>query len=440
MRLTNLKISIILSVLFLTACVDGDFSTSADETSPKLAKISRIRITDAEVDSAEPSIATDKDGNVYIVWVEHGADKKADVFLQKFDADGKKDGKKIRVNPQAGMGSAWRGDPPTIKIGEDKTVYVGWTGTSNEGAIQTATDVFLSVSNDGGNNFNVPVKVNDDNLPVSRGMHSLGVKGNQVYLAWLDDRHLRPKNHHDKARKSAAKHHSEPNRELYFAGSNDGGKTFSANKKIAEEVCPCCKTTIAIASNGHLYIGWRQVVGEDFRHIAVASSADNGEIFTSATVVSDDQWQINGCPVSGPSLNVKAGGTLQVVWFTAGNAGAQGLYLAESNDNGKTFSSRKNLVEGIVKSSPVLLSEKSTQFVLWEGQVEGTDGTCLKPVSDFSAINHDSLPITVSEGNLPLGAINQGHIFVVNIIRRDKKRGIWLTIWRTEKTEGDFNL
>jgi hypothetical protein len=71
----------------------------------------------------------------------------------------------------------------------------------------------------------------------------------------------------------------ESNRELFVAFSTDSGKTFSPNRKVAENACPCCKTALAVSADGTLYASWRQVLPGNFRHIAVANSTDGGVKF-----------------------------------------------------------------------------------------------------------------------------------------------------------------
>jgi hypothetical protein len=52
-------------------------------------------------------------------------DDLADLYVQKYDANGKISSDRVRVNPTAGEVKAWKGDPPTIAVGQDRTVYVG---------------------------------------------------------------------------------------------------------------------------------------------------------------------------------------------------------------------------------------------------------------------------------------------------------------------------
>src|ERR1041384_1454747 len=148
-----------------------------------------VRVSVPNTEASEPAIATDQDANIYIVYVEHGAEKAADIFLQKFDSGMKPQGDRARVHLNAGEAGAWRGGQPTIKIGADKKIYVGWNARVPvaEGA---ANNLMLSVSSDGGKTFAEPVKVNNDTAPASHGMHAMAVDGEKVYFAWLDERYL----------------------------------------------------------------------------------------------------------------------------------------------------------------------------------------------------------------------------------------------------------
>jgi hypothetical protein len=401
-------------------------SGARDKTSPFV----RVSIPDA--DSAEPNIADAPDGSVYLIWVEHRANKEADIFLQKFDAQRKPVGERVRVNPGAGKATAWRGDPPTVKVGGDNTVYVGWTaGVKVEEGM--ANDLYLSVSRDGGRKFEAPVKVNDDAIPADRGMHSLAVdKNNRIYFSWLDERYLKKassaaaaaeqtKNGIKPEPKDAKHQHVEHNRDVYLAVSKDGGKSFGANKLLASNACPCCKTSLLAAPEGRIYVSWRQVLPDDFRHIAVTSSGDEGDSFAPPTIVSDDKWQIEGCPVSGAGLAVGADNILRTVWYTAGDAGKPGLYLAESKDGGKTFSPRILLYEGRVAGTPLLLSDKTNVLkVVWQ-----SDGKIWQLHTQTAQSGNEKVE-EIGAGGFPAAAIAGEKLFVGFIQNEGDKRSIWL--------------
>ncbi|MET0622468.1 MAG: sialidase family protein, partial [Pyrinomonadaceae bacterium] len=362
-----------------TPTPDAPKATAAAEVAAADAR--RVRVSAEGVNAAEPAVAAAPGGAVYVAWVGHGAGKEADVWVARFDDKGNREGEPARVNPVAGGATAWRGDPPDLTVDDDGTVYVAWTARAAEAG--HATTLYLSASRDGGRSFAPPVKVNDDATVGVHGMHSMAVgRGGRVYLAWLDERNLHQ--HHEApktvegagAKKASGGMHGEQNREVFFAASGDGGRTFSRNRRVASEACPCCQTALAVTGDGRVHVGWRQVLPGDMRHIAVASSEDGGETFAAPVVVSDDRWELRGCPVSGPALAAGDGGGLRVLWFTAGEAGRPGLYSSESSDGGRTFAPRRLLKEGTLRGTPLLLAdERGGLTALFEGANEsGANG------------------------------------------------------------------
>ena len=388
----------------------------------------RVRVSAEGVNAAEPSVAAADGGAVYVAWVGHGAGKEADVWLARFDAKGKRESEPARVNPSAGDATAWRGDPPDVEVAPDGTVYVAWTARAGEAG--HATTLYLSASRDGGRSFAPPVKVNDDARVGVHGMHSLAVgRDGRVYLAWLDERNLH-QHHAPKsgdsadAKKASGGMHGEQNREVFFAASDDGGRTFSQNRRVASEACPCCQTALAVSGEGRVYVGWRQVLPGDFRHIAVAASEDGGETFAAPTVVSDDRWEIRACPVSGPALAAGEGGSLRVLWFTAGAAGQPGLYSSESKDGGRTFSPRSVLKEGNLRGTPMLLRDERGELVavfeganesgsngLWQVRLGGATGDA-PPASPVAG--GDSASATVRDGRLNVAYVAQGGVWLAS--------------------------
>ncbi|HSU25191.1 MAG TPA: sialidase family protein [Pyrinomonadaceae bacterium] len=422
--------------LLLFMCAFSACATRTDIV-PARSDASRtlVQLSSAETDAAEPAAAADGNGNLYVLYVEHAQDKSADLFLRKFDASLNGLGGPVRINPTRGEARAWQGDPPTIKIGPNGDVYVGWTSRSEEGA---GTILWLSVSRDSGASFEPPVKVNDDALPASHGMHSLAVDGrNRVYVAWLDERNLEPEHAVSESRTNAvptngyyvipadhkqhlsgnsgeAERQKEPNSEVFFAISDDGGRTFSANQRIASNVCPCCKTALAIGPDDRIYAAWRQVVGDNFRHIAVASSNDGGGSFGPAVIVSDDQWQIAACPVSGPVLSTDTSG-LSVYWYTAGLAGQPGIYTARSANAGKTFSPRQLISSETASGTPALILGQSG------------DGLVFNAKDKTVAVETSGKVRIIGEGSNPAAASVSGRSVVAFVKTDGETRSVWIT-------------
>ena len=403
-----------LGVLVCLVLLTGCHRFAADAS--RATTFQPVQISAPEVDAAEPVTATAPDGGFYIAWVNHNANSKSDVMLARYDSEGATAGSPVMVNAQAGVATAWRGDPPSIAVA-DKSVYVLWTSRVESDG-KKGTDLYLSVSHDQGKTFASPVKVNDDKVPGAHGMHSLAVANDgKIYAAWLDERNIIT----PKPSKHAGGHHMESNRELFVAHSTDGGKTFSANRKVAGDACPCCKTALAVSPDGTLYAGWRQVLPGNFRHIAVANSTDGGANFSAPVIVSDDKWMLQGCPVSGPSLAADASGVLKVVWYAAGENAAPGLYFAETRDQGRTFSPRSLLMQETVKGTPALVGANDRTVAIWQGAVGQQPETKVRELGGAGAAVS-----VAANAELPSGVLSKGKLFVAYITKVGEKRSVWL--------------
>ena len=209
---------------------------------------------------------------------------------------------------------------------------------------------------------------------------------------------------------------AEPNSEVFFAVSTDGGKTFSANKRLATEVCPCCKTSLAVAPDGRLYVSWRQVLANGCRHIGVTSTNDGGATFADPVIASDDKWQINACPVSGAAMSA-GNNSLNIAWYTAGDAGQPGLYTAGSSDGGKTFSQRNLISNEAVSGMPALLADQGRQYFIFAAN---------KTV-EIKDANSASVR-KIENAELPSAAISNGKLFVAFVRRDGDKRSVQIAV------------
>ena len=427
----------VLSTAILSAsCSRGNSDTVSAPNIGNEVIDSAVRVS-VDADAAEPAVVSDKDGNVYVLFVKHSAKSSADVYLQKYDPDLKPIDSNVSVSTD-GSAKTWRGDPPTAAIGPDGSIYVGWTRTLPQGR---GNDLVISTSRDGGKTFDSPVKVNDDSKPVSHGMHSLAVGSDgRVYAAWLDERSVKTsppvadvvypeidalpdgyeivqihngENHSPKPTPTPSAEEAEPNSEVFFSYSADGGKTFAPNKKIAADVCPCCKTSMLAAADGKIYVSWRQVLPGDMRHIAVTSTSDKGDTFSKSVIVSDDKWRLFACPVSGSALS-EDGGKLLVSWYTAGDAGQPGLYSSESTDGGKTFGPRVLVSSTAGAGTPVLLADsKACLFA--------TEDNAIKMIGTTTAHSN-----TIENAVLPAATKSGGKIIAVFVRPNGDKRSVWM--------------
>jgi len=174
-------------------------------------------------------------------------------------------------------------------------------------------------STDGGKSWSAPVSVTDDSTFGSHNFQALyAARDGALYASWLDGR----------AGKSA----------VFMTRSTDGGKTWSTNERVEAdgEACPCCRTNMASAPDGSLYLSWRKVYSGNVRDIVVAKSTDHGSTWQAPVRAHADNWVFDGCPHAGPSLQVDDKGRVHIAWWT-GKQGAAGVWYARSDDGGRTF-------------------------------------------------------------------------------------------------------
>jgi hypothetical protein len=415
------RVACVALLMMLAGCAPRAKQEAPTGGTPPASTIQKpVRVSAENMDAAEPSVAPAPDGTAYLAWVEHREKKEADVMLARLDREGQVVGAPARVNPKAGEATAWRGDPPTVALAADGTIYVGWTARVE--AANHANDLYLSASRDGGKTFGTPVRVNDDGKRVAHAMHSLAVTAdNRVHVLWLDERNVVMPSADAKGKKME---HMEANREVFFAVSSDGGRSFSQNLRVGQEACPCCKTALTAGKDGRVFASWRQVLPGEFRHIALASSEDGGKSFSSPVIVSDDRWMTASCPVSGPSLSTGEAGELRVVWYTEGSKGAPGLYWAESRDHGKTFSESKSFAKGQARGNPLLLANAGNgATVVWESSEGGAARVMAAPLAGDGAATVS--PLT-SGGELPSATMSGDQLFVGYISKVNDRRSIWV--------------
>jgi hypothetical protein len=209
--------------------------------------------------------------------------------------------------------------PPKLTYGPDGTLHAIYVVPRLVPGKRFAEAALRYVhSTDGGRSWSEPVAVTDNATFGTHNFHALHAAADgSIYVAWLDNRDG----------KSAA----------YLTRSADGGKTWEPNRPVTSgEACPCCRTAIATAGDGTLYVAWRLVAAGNVRDVVVSRSSDHGYLWSAPARVHADDWVFPGCPHAGPSMQVDAENRLHVAWWT-GREGAAGVYYARSDDGARTF-------------------------------------------------------------------------------------------------------
>ena len=237
------------------------------------------------------------DGSLFV------AAKQGDhVMIYRSPDEGKTWSAPLAVNAQPEPISADGENRPKIAFAADGGLLVSWTHPfprPNTGSVRFARS-------DDSQHFSAPVTVHQDTAIITHRFESmLALPNNRVILAWIDKRDL-----------ESAKAAKSPyiGAAIYAAISNDGGRSFQPEYKLADQSCECCRVTSAIDRDGAPLFMWRHVYAPNERDHAITRLKPDGtaERVMRATF---DRWKVDGCPHHGPSLVVDEKGIRHAVWF-----------------------------------------------------------------------------------------------------------------------------
>jgi hypothetical protein len=299
--------------------------------------------------SGEPNIYKGADGRIYLTWIEKNGEK---IHALRFAAR---------------TGGAWSA-PQTIIEGED--LFVNWADFPSLVALPSralvahwlvksspgghAYDVNISRSMDDGKSWSKPVAPHRDGTKTEHGFVSMlpWVDG-RVGAVWLDGRNFKENGHEG--------HGPSANQmTLRFA-------TIDANSKVSEDVvldsrvCECCQTSAALTSEGAIVV-YRDRSEKEIRDISVVRFSKGR--WTEPRTVNADGWEIQGCPVNGPSVSAD-GKRVAIAWFTAAKETPR-VKVVFSSDAGATLASPIPVDEGSpVGRVDVLMLTDGSALVSW---------------------------------------------------------------------------
>jgi hypothetical protein len=247
-----------------------------------------------------------------------------------------------RVNDRDGDAGATTEQPPRVVISGQPAapVFTVIWSQRDPGPQQARRDVLrMARSTDGGRTFSPARVTHDEAFGGARGWESVAAAADgTIHAVWLDGRNASQKI--AEMAKHGMAHQGQPPQEVYHGTLSSNGRMVET--LIASDVCFCCKTSLAIGRGGNVYAAWRHVFPGSIRDIAFAKSTDSGRRFGALVRVSEDRWELNGCPEDGPSMAVDASGTIHIAWATLVTDGVprKAVFYATSTD-GTTFSPRK---------------------------------------------------------------------------------------------------
>lgn len=322
-----------------------------------------IRTTESPAtgDAREPELSSTSDGRIVLSWVEKLNDKRH--ALRTAVRDQSNWSRPMTVAEGDNWFINWADFPSVIAL-KDGSFAAHWLVKSGSGTY--AYDVNISLSRDG-TTWTKPIVPHSDNTKTEHGFVSLlPLSDGRLGAIWLDGRNMKDMNDdHDEDKPSPV------SMTLRYATIDADGK-ISGEAQLDERVCECCQTSAALSSDGVVAV-YRDRSQNEVRDIYTVSQT-NGT-WRTPQPVNADNWQINGCPVNGPSI-AAAGQNVAVAWYTEAG-GKKTAKIAFSTDAGKTFGPPTQFDEGETQGRiDVVLLPDSSALVCW---LTGTpDGGAIK--------------------------------------------------------------
>lgn len=366
--------------------------------------------------NSTPWIAANGDF-VAVAWGASAAAKMADVYVAVSRDGGRTFGAPVRVNTVAGEGRLGGELPPRVSLarrkgGADPELVVLWNARG------AATSIKMSKSRDGGKTFDAPIALSSPDAAGDRGWPSLTVDGRGTpHAIWVDHRGLAaarpagaPQTHTHGTSNAAASTGAQAaatgaattggaatagaarsadraahdgvamaQKSGLFYASLPGGGAVSADteRKLTAGTCYCCKTALVTGRDDALFAAWRHVYPGNLRDIAFSVSRDRGRTFSAPVRVSEDGWEIHGCPDDGPAMTVDKRGAVHIVWPTVIGAKTdepQGALFYASTSDGRTFTPRVRIPTlGSPKPThpQIVADDRGRLAVAWDEVIDG---------------------------------------------------------------------
>ena len=331
-------------------------------------------------DCAEPMLMTSGD-HLVLSWLRH---EPGDEHVFEFATLGPDGGWSPARQIHAGTGlfANWA-DVPSVAALDNGEMLAHWLAVS--GPDKYAYHVMLARSADGVL-WDAPARAHDDSSDTEHGFVTLQPDARGAWVIWLDGQDYATAGH-DSAEMSL--------RTRRYQDGALGGEIV-----LDTRTCDCCPTAAVHTGDGVL-VAYRDRSDTEVRDISLVRCDASGN-WSEPYALARDGWEIAGCPVNGPALDA-SGQQVAACWFTmAGDAPA--VYVAFSNDGGRTFGDRIRVDTGdaIGRTDVVLLPSGEALAVWMQSPPEGDAQIMARRVTPTGRM-HDPFVVARTSGDRASG-------------------------------------
>lgn len=326
-------------------------SDSKNETENKGAVSSSITmLTSPAGDScAEPYLFTDKNGIVFLSWIEK-IGKQSTLKFSSFLTD--KWSEPVTIASGKNWFVNWA-DYPVITSDGNKNLLAHFLEKSD--TAKFTYDVKIISSVDSGKTWSPSKILHDDNVKAEHGFVSIIPYNNdQFFVTWLDGRKTASEEVHG----GHEGHHGEMTLRAAFIDKS-GNKVNEW--ELDERICDCCQTTASVTSDGPIVV-YRDRSDDEVRDMSIVRYVNDR--WTVPKTIHADNWQIKACPVNGPRADA-INNDLVIAWFSMEDKMGQ-VKVVFSKDGGMTFGQPIRIDEGKpIGRVDVVMRDSITAIVSW---------------------------------------------------------------------------
>jgi len=296
---------------------------------------------------------------------------------------------------------------PKVAFAGDGTIFAAYEKKTPTTENKYASSIFYVVSTDNGTSWTKEKFVHSDTMKGrSRSYFDIErLPDGTVGAAWLDIK----------------LNQETGGRSVRFARTSSAHQ-FTNEVLIDSSACQCCRIDVHASQKKDVYISYRGLkkgpMGKQIRDMMIASSSDGGSTFSRPLLISADNWNIDGCPHTGPSICSNKAGLISL-WYTEGTG--TGIFYSETLGQSTTF--QPKTVISSTGRHPQLCANGDRIAMLWEENISSGE-------TNVTVIHHRLLnnggdigsgALTAPDGNAYSPVITAiANTFLVAFLKEDK--------------------